>query len=102
MGRHAATFLLVFALASAAVAQPPKLPTLDPDRLADPQEAARVADALEKEYAGKRQPEAVRMLISILRGKLGGEDGWFGPAQSRYTWAWLVKRNGVEHSHAAT
>jgi hypothetical protein len=37
------------------------------------------------------------MLIDILRGsQLNGRDGWFGPAQSRYTWAWLAGRSGAD------
>lgn len=61
-----------------------------PERLSDPAEAARVADWLAQQYPEPR-PEAVRMLIAILRGsRLIGNDGWFGPAQSRYDWAWLL------------
>lgn len=76
----------------------PKLPPgFDPDRMADKEEAAKAADWLEKEYGAGRKPEAVRMLIDILRGsQLNGRDGWFGPAQSRYTWAWLAKRSGAD------
>jgi thiol-disulfide isomerase/thioredoxin len=49
---------------------------------------------LQKEYPD-RQPEAVRMLIAILKGsQLNGSDGWFGPAQSRYTWSWLAEHQG--------
>ena len=37
------------------------------------------------------------MLVAILRGSdLDGADGWFGPAQSRYTWAWLTGRCGLD------
>ncbi|MBY0514523.1 MAG: deiodinase family protein, partial [Gemmataceae bacterium] len=86
----------VLLLAGPAAAQPPKLPAINPDKMADPKEAARVADELEKDYAGRKQPEAVRMLVSILRGRLGGDDGWFGPAETRYTWTWLAKRHGLE------
>jgi thiol-disulfide isomerase/thioredoxin len=54
-------------------------------------EAEAEADRLEMLYQGKPQPESVRMLIAIARGKMSGEDGWFGPAQTRYDWAWLAK-----------
>lgn len=76
----------------------PKLPPgFDPDRMADPKEAAKAADWLEKEYAGGRQPESVRMLVGILRGlRADGSNGWFDPAQSRYTWDWLAARSGVD------
>lgn len=74
-----------------------KLPEgVKPEDLADPKEAARVADLLEKEYP-KPQSEAVRMLIAILRGlQMDGSNGWFDPAVSRYTWAWLLERNGLD------
>jgi hypothetical protein len=84
----------------ATTAEPPKplkLPDgVTPDSLADPKEAARVADRLEKEYPAPR-PEGAQMLIAILRGsRLNGTDGWFGPAKSRYTWAWLAARHGAD------
>lgn len=80
------------------VPSPPlKLPEgVTPDSLADPKEAARVADLIDKQYPTP-QPEAVRMLLAILRGsQLDGTDGWYGPAQSRYTWEWLAKRQGID------
>src|SRR5206468_6574354 len=73
-----------------------KLPKLDPDKLSDPKEAERAVEMLEKEFAEPR-PEAVRMLIAILKGsQLNGTDGWFGPAESRYTWQWLADRHSVD------
>jgi thiol-disulfide isomerase/thioredoxin len=98
------TLALVLAtgvLASAVAADAPPaqvtLPKLDPEKLADPKEAARVADEIEKSYAGKPQPEAVRMLIAILRGsQLMGNDGWFGPAETRFGWKWLAERHGID------
>jgi hypothetical protein len=88
-------------LAAAAVAQPAdtrppplKLPDgVTPESLADPKEATRVADLLEQQYPAPR-PEGVRMLVAILRGSMmGAGDGWFGPAESRYGWAWLAARH---------
>ncbi|MDB5313347.1 MAG: Iodothyronine deiodinase [Gemmataceae bacterium] len=75
----------------------PKLPPgFDPEKMADAKEAAKAADWLEKEYAGGRQPEAVRMLVAILRGlRSDGQNGWWGPAASRYTWDWLATRAGA-------
>ena len=65
------------------------------ESLADAKEAARVAAWLDKEYP-KPQPEGVRMLAAILRGsQLDGSDGWFGPAATRYTWDWLLKKSGL-------
>jgi thiol-disulfide isomerase/thioredoxin len=76
---------------------PLKLPDgVTPEQLDDPKEAKRVADLIDKQYPAP-QPEVVKMLVDILRGsKLDGSDGWFGPAQSRYTFDWLAKRNGVD------
>jgi Ca2+-binding EF-hand superfamily protein/thiol-disulfide isomerase/thioredoxin len=88
----------------ATAAQPPTVkapplklpPGVTPEQLADPKEAARVADLVEKDYPSP-QPEAVRMLVAILRGSsLNGSDGWFGPAATRYDWAWLASRNGLD------
>jgi thiol-disulfide isomerase/thioredoxin len=78
-------------------AEIPKLPPgFDADKMADPKEAAKAAEWLEKEYPAP-QPEAVRMLVAILRGsQLNGTDGWFGPAETRYTWKWLAERHGVD------
>ncbi|MCS6978200.1 MAG: deiodinase family protein [Gemmatales bacterium] len=88
-----------------AAASEPPLPNLNhphaprwpegfsPDQLSDSQKAGQVAAWLEEQYPEPR-PEAVRMLIAILRGsRLAGTDGWFGPAQSRYTWQWLLQKH---------
>jgi hypothetical protein len=74
----------------------PKLPPgFDIEKMADPKEAAKAADWIEKQYAGK-PTEAATMLIAILRGmRADGTNGWFGPAESRLTWAWLTKRSGL-------
>jgi hypothetical protein len=75
----------------------PKLPPgFDPDKMADPKEAAKAAEWIEKAYLGKKS-EAVKMLAAILRGmKADGSDAWFGPAETRYTFAWLAARSGVD------
>jgi hypothetical protein len=85
-----------------ATQKPLKLPDgVTPEQLADPKEAARVADQLDKDYP-KPQPEAVRMLTAILRGsQLNGRDGWFGPAETRYTWEWLLKSQGLDATATA-
>lgn len=76
----------------------PKVPPgFDPDKMADPAEAKKVAEWLEKEYSQRPQPESVRMLVAILKGsQLSGQDGWFGPAERRFTWEWLAGRHGVD------
>ena len=92
----AALLLAAGAVAQPAGSRPPtlKLPEgITPESLADPKEAARVADLLETRYPAPR-PEGVRMLVAILRGSMMGPgDGWFGPAESRYSWAWLAARH---------
>ncbi|MFO0929583.1 MAG: deiodinase family protein [Gemmataceae bacterium] len=66
-----------------------KPPTTDRD-------AAQAADWLEKAFAGEPMPEAVKMLVAILRGsRMAPGDGWFGPAQTRYTFAWLAAHCGA-------
>jgi hypothetical protein len=82
---------------TAADGAKPKLPQLDEKTMADDQAAHAAADLIEAAYEGKQQPEAVRMLLSILRGpRIGATDGWFGPAEMRYTWQWLAKLHGVD------
>lgn len=55
-----------------------------------------LADELEAKYDKQPMPEAIRMLITIARGSLMGPgDGWFGPAESRYSWATLAERHKV-------
>jgi thiol-disulfide isomerase/thioredoxin len=80
----------------------PKLPEgATPEKLGDPKEAAKVADWLDKEYPAP-QPESVKMLAAILRGsQLNGRDGWFGPAQSRYSWKWLAERHKLDEKAKA-
>jgi len=92
---------LAAVLAAAADAkEPPAAPKLPAgvtaDSLADPKEAARVADLLDKQYPAP-QSEATRMLVAILRGlQMDGSNGWFGPATTRYTFDWLAARAGVD------
>jgi hypothetical protein len=63
----------------------------------DFKEAAAAAAILEKAYEGEHPPEAVRMLTAVLRGsRMGPGDGWFGPADNRYSWKWLAERCGVD------
>ncbi len=96
--------LAVF-LAAAATAggQPPPtkgvvtLPPLTEAQYADPKAAAATAAEIEKQYADNARPEAVRMLLAVLRGsQMGPGEGWFGPARTRYTWAWLAKQHELD------
>jgi hypothetical protein len=76
----------------------PKVPPgFDPAKLTDAKEAEKAAEWIEKEYPTTPRPESVRMLIAILRGsQLDGSDGWFGPAENRFTWAWLAEKCGLD------
>jgi hypothetical protein len=75
----------------------PKVPPLDAKALADPKRDEATAALLESAYQGQTMPESVRMLITILRSvPLAAGEGWFGPAQKRYTWEWLASRYGVD------
>ncbi len=75
----------------------PPLPPLTAPQYADAKAAAATAAEVEKQYAGRAQPEAVKMLVAILRGSyMGPGEGWFGPARSRYTWPWLAARHGLD------
>lgn len=65
-------------------------------RESSPQDLGLVADELTKKYDGQRVPESVRMLITIARGgMMGANDGWFGPAQSRFDWRSLAALHQV-------
>jgi hypothetical protein len=70
-------FPLLPLLAVLTAAEPPsKLPALKLEQYADPKAAAATADEVEKAYAGQPKPEAVRMLLDILRGpKIGAHNG---------------------------
>ncbi len=98
--------LLTFASSAQEPARTDKKPTIevkdlprlfDPARLEEPKAALAAAAQLEEAFQGARQPEAVRMLLAILRGsQMGGDTGWFGPADTRYTFPWLAERCGVD------
>ena len=54
-------------------------------------------DEIERAYEGRTAPEAIRMYLAIVKGsRMGAGEGWFGPGQSRYDWAWLAKRHGID------
>ena len=53
-------------------------------------------EEIEAAYAGQEIPEAVAMYLVIAReGQLDGTNGWFGPAESRFSFRWLAERNGI-------
>ncbi|QDU19334.1 Iodothyronine deiodinase [Urbifossiella limnaea] len=92
-----ATLTLLLLAGVAGAADPPVvLPKLDPAKYADAKAAAATAAEIEKEYDDKRKPEAVKMLLAILKGsQMGPGEGWFGPARSRYTWKWLAAKHDL-------
>lgn len=54
-------------------------------------ELNQLADQLEQTYQSRAVPESIRMLIAVARNSMmSGNSGWFGPAQSRFSWATLV------------
>jgi hypothetical protein len=91
---------LLLLLAAAAAQEPARQgqkPPLDAKALADPKKAEAAAALLEGAYQGQHPPEAVRMLATVLRGsRMGPGEGWFGPAENRYSWKWLANRCGVD------
>lgn len=79
------------------------LEALVKEKSSTPEELEKLADELEKKYAGGTVPESVRMLIAIARGsQMGPGSGWFGPAQGRYSWTWLAKLLDVPESESIT
>ena len=53
-------------------------------------------EQIEAAYEGQEMPEAVAMYLVIARdGQMDGTNGWFGPAQNRFSWQWLADRHGI-------
>ena len=70
---------------------------LRPEQYADEESSQRTADELERAFPAEGRPEAVKMLLTILRdASMGPREGWFGPAQSRFTWQWLAELHGID------
>lgn len=100
--------LLMNSVAGVALADPPPadaspdaagLAALVEGKESSPEDLAKVANVLEQSFGKSQPPEAVRMLIAIARGsQMGPGEGWFGPAQSRFSWEWLAKRHEIEPS----
>jgi hypothetical protein len=84
-----------FAQEPAATTRQPPMLALTPQQYADDASAEQAALELEQRFPEKDRPEAVKMLLDILRGpRISGDDGWFGPAQTRFDWKWLCFQQG--------
>ncbi len=70
--------------------------TLENSDLAEP-----IIKKLEAKYEAGHQPDAVRMLIAILKGSdMGMGGGWFGPASQQYDWKWLASRHKLDEEQS--
>jgi len=57
-----------------------------------PDELKKIAAQLEATWKDAAPPEYIRMLLAIAEGsQMGGESGWFGKGESRYSWEWLAR-----------
>ncbi|MFN7733881.1 MAG: deiodinase family protein [Pirellula sp.] len=70
------------------------------DHMADSSEVAPTSEAvaayLQSTYDGQLPPEGMRMLMAITSGsQMQPGEGWFGPAATRFDYAWLAKHCGV-------
>lgn len=55
-----------------------------------------VLKEVSKAYTGITPPESVRMLLAIAKGsQMGPGDGWFGPADARFSWKTLTEAHGI-------
>ena len=51
---------------------------------------------IDRAYAGRTMPEALRMYLAIARGlPMGTGQDWFYPGQSRFSWNWLAERHNI-------
>ena len=98
--RNALTLLLIVVVVPSAIcAQDDGLAgklALQPAQYADDESANRTADELEKQFPDEPRPEAVRMMLDILRMPTSARAGWFGPAQTRFDWKWLATQQGLD------
>ncbi|APZ90506.1 deiodinase family protein [Fuerstiella marisgermanici] len=52
-------------------------------------------EQIKEAYKGQSMPEAVRMYLVIAAGgRMSDSNGWFGPADNRFTWQWLADLHG--------
>jgi len=87
---------------------PPPVSSADIAQLIEGKESSSdelrtLANELDQQYRDQRAPESIRMLTTIARGgMMGGNDGWFGPAASRFDWSWLASRHGIQPDQGIT
>lgn len=90
---------MTFALAQPMIPQTPdELKALAAGKESSVAEMAALAEQLASAYGDRQPPEAVRMLIAIAKqgSRMGAGEGWFGPAQSRYSWKWLAEKHDAD------
>jgi thiol-disulfide isomerase/thioredoxin len=89
--------VLTVAIATVSAAPPPTLPKLEFEEMKDAKKASAAAMDLEEQYPARKRPEAIKMLVAILRGStMGPGEGWFGPASNRYSYKWLAAHCGAD------
>ncbi len=94
-----ATLTAIPGICRAQAADPPAKPKVElPGKTnISEEDALRAAKFLTESFDGQPPTEAAEMLIAIARGSmLGPGEGWFHPAQSRYSWKWLAEKHGVK------
>lgn len=90
----AATHILAQDESRSATPAVPEQPTVPP--APGPDLLKYTPEQIEAAYEGKDIPEAVAMYLVVARdGQLDGTNGWFGPAQNRFSWQWLAERHGI-------
>ena len=63
--------------------------------------ATLIALALAAPPDPRPEGEFYAMLQAVLNGSMMGPgDGWFGPSEARYDWAWLAARHGLPRTGA--
>ncbi len=81
--------------AGAIVADEPNATTAIAPPAPGPDLLQYTPEQIEEAYKGHPMPEAVRMyLVIVAGGRMSDSSGWFGPAENRFTWQWLVDQHG--------
>lgn len=88
--------MTTFAQETDSGAKPAVTEKIDPPPAPGPDLLKYTPEQIEAAYEGKEMPEAVAMYLVVARdGQLDGTNGWFGPAQNRFSWQRLAERHGI-------